>query len=112
EAKHMSERRLFITGEISSDTAVDFMKQMMYLNAEGDSPISIFINTPGGEINSGMLMYDVIVGSKAPIRTYCTGVAYSMGAVLFACAKERYMLPNSELMIHQPLLGGRVSGNA
>lgn len=112
EAKHMSDRRLFIIGEINSSSAVDFMKQMICLNAEGDSPISVFINTPGGEINSGMLIHDVIVGSKAPVRTYCTGMAYSMGAVLFACAKERYMLPNSELMIHQPLLGRRVSGNA
>lgn len=112
ESRHMSDRRLFITGEINSDTALDFMKQVMFLNAEDNSPISVFINTPGGEINSGMLMYDVIVGSEAPVRMYCTGKAYSMGAVLFACAKERYMLPNSELMIHQPLLGGQVSGNA
>lgn len=113
EAKHISERRLFITGNINAGSAVEFMKQMMYLNSEGDAPISVFINTDGGEINSGMLMYDVIVGSKAPIRMYCTGMAYSMGAVLFSCAGERYMLPNSEIMIHQPLLlGGQVSGNA
>jgi ATP-dependent Clp protease protease subunit len=58
------------------------------------------------------MIYDAIVGSKAPVRMICRGKAYSMGAVLFACANERLMLPNSELMLHQPLLGGRVSGNA
>ena len=72
----------------------------------------MLINSPGGEINSGLLMYDAIVGSVAPVRMICRGKAYSMGAVLLACAGKRYMLPNSELMLHQPMLGGRVSGNA
>ncbi|MGI6095682.1 MAG: ClpP family protease [Lachnospiraceae bacterium] len=113
ESKHMSERRLFITGKINGDSALDFMKQVMYLNAEDEkTPISVFINSPGGEIDHGLLMYDVIVGSKAPIHMFCTGDAYSMGAVLFACGKERYMLPHSKLMLHEPLLGEKIGGNA
>lgn len=113
DSVHLSERRIFIIGDIDSEMALEFMKKVLYLNTEdSSSPISVFINSPGGEITSGMLMYDVIVGSKAPIKMFCTGRAYSMGAVLFACAGERYMLPNSELMIHQPLLGGRLNGNA
>lgn len=112
ETKLLSERRIFIEGEITANTAMEFVKQMLYLNIESEETITIFINSPGGEINSGLLMYDAIVGSKAPVRTICMGKAYSMGAVLFTCAKERFMLPNSELMLHQPLLGGRVSGNA
>lgn len=112
ETKLLSERRIFIEGEITANTAMEFVKQLLYLNIESEETITVFINSPGGEINSGLLMYDAIVGSKAPVRTICMGKAYSMGAVLFTCAKERFMLPNSELMLHQPLLGGRVSGNA
>ncbi|MCR1918249.1 ATP-dependent Clp protease proteolytic subunit [Frisingicoccus caecimuris] len=113
ESKHMSDRRLFLTGEINADSALDFMKQVMYLNAEDEkAPISVFINSQGGEIDNGLLIYDVIVGSKAPIHMFCAGCAYSMGAVLFVCGKERYMLPHSKLMLHEPLLGGKIGGNA
>lgn len=113
EAKHMSARRLFITGEINADSAMDFMKQVMYLNAEDENaPIFVFINSPGGEIDNGLQIYDVIVSSKAPICIFCTGCAYSMGAVLFACGRKRYMLPHSKLMLHEPLLGGKIGGNA
>lgn len=112
ETKLLSERKIFIEGEITANTAMEFVKQLLYLNIESEETITVFINSPGGEINSGLLMYDAIIGSKAPVRTICMGKAYSMGAVLFTCAKERFMLPNSELMLHQPLLGGRVSGNA
>ena len=112
EAKHLSKRFIKIRGEITEDVAVDSLDQLLELNMESEEPITVLINTPGGEINSGLMMVDAIVGSRAPVRMVCTGKAYSMGAVLFACANERLMLPNSELMLHQPLLGGRVSGNA
>lgn len=114
ESKLMSDnRRLFITGEINAESAMDFFKQVMLLNTEDDSaPISVFINSPGGEIDNGLLVYDSIVGSRAPIYTFCTGCAYSMGAVLFTCGKERIMLPHSKLMLHEPLLGGKIGGNA
>lgn len=113
ESKHLAERRIFIRGEIDADSAMDFLEQIMYLNAEDDTkPISVFINSPGGEIDNGLLIYDAIVGSKAPVHTYCTGCAYSMGAVLFVCGKQRRMLPHSKLMLHEPLLGGKIGGNA
>ncbi len=112
ESKHFSKRLLTIQGEITEDAAVDFTDQLLELNMESKNPITVLINSSGGEINSGLMMYDAIVGSRAPVRMVCRGKAYSMGAVLFACANERLMLPNSELMLHQPLLGGRVSGNA
>lgn len=64
ESKLMSDRRLFITGEINADSAMDFFKQMMLLNLEDDkAPISVFINSPGGEIDNGLLIYDAIVAS-------------------------------------------------
>lgn len=113
EAKHLSKRLITIRGEITEDVAIDFVNKMLELNMESsDEWITVLIISPGGEINSGLMMYDAIVGSKAPVRMVCMGKAYSMGAVLFASANERLMLPNSELMLHQPLLGGRVSGNA
>lgn len=114
DSRLMAERKVFIEGEINADKACEFVKQIILLNAEdSQQPIDVLINSPGGEINSGMLMYDVIQASKAPIRMYCIGMAYSMGAVLFACGNHgRYMLPHGELMIHEPLLGSRVGGNS
>ena len=112
QAKFLGKRCVSISGEINEESAVDFTDKILDLNLESNEPITVLINSNGGEINSRLLMYDAIVGSKAPIRMICRGKAYSMGAVLFACAKERYMLPNSELMLHQPMLGGKVSGNA
>lgn len=114
DSRLMAERKVFIEGEINADKACEFVKQIILLNAEDpQQPIDVLINSPGGEINSGMLMYDVIQASKTPIRMYCIGKAYSMGAVLFACGNHgRYMLPHGELMIHEPLLGSRVGGNS
>lgn len=112
EAKHLEKRFVSINGEITEEAAIDFTDKILELNLESDEPINVLINSPGGEINSGLLMMDAITGSKAPIRAICRGKAYSMAAVIFSAAKERFMLANSELMLHQPLLGGRVSGNA
>ncbi len=110
----MSERNIFIEGEINSDSACEFVKKVMYLNGESTvKPINVLINSNGGEINAGMLMYDVIQASKAPIRMFCVGHAYSMGAVLLASGSHgRYILPHAELMLHEPLLGNRVGGNS
>ena len=114
DSKLLSQRKVFIEGEITPEAACEFIKKIMILNAEDSrKPIDVLINSPGGEINSGMVMYDVIQASKSPIRMFCIGRAYSMGAVLFACGNHgRYMLPHSELMLHEPLLGNRVGGNS
>lgn len=114
DSRLLAQRKVFIEGEIDSEAACEFIKKIMILNAEDSSkPIDVLINSPGGEINSGMVMYDVIQASKAPIRMFCIGRAYSMGAVLFACGNHgRYMLPHGELMLHEPLLGNRVGGNS
>lgn len=114
ETRLMSERTVFIEGEINPGTTCEFVKKILYLNNEDkQAPINVLINSPGGEINSGMLMYDVIQSCTAPIRMFCIGRAYSMAAVLFASGTHgRYMLPHSELMLHEPLLGNRVSGNS
>lgn len=114
DAKLMSNRKVFIEGEINAESACEFVKKIMILNMQDPNrPIDLLINTPGGCINSGMVYYDVIQASKAPIRTFCVGRAYSMGAVLLACGNHgRYILPHGEVMIHEPLLGNRVGGNS
>lgn len=112
ETRFMAERKIFIEGDTSGDKAMDFMKKVIYLNRESSAPINVFINSNGGEINAGMLYYDAIQSSKAPISMWCVGHAYSMAAVIFASAKQRYMLPHSELMLHEPLLGSQIHGNA
>ena len=114
ETRLLAQRRILISGEIDSESACIFMQQVMLLVSEDpNKPIDVLVNSPGGEINAGLLMYDIIQSSKVPIRMFCTGRAYSMGAVLFASGNHgRYMLPHSELMIHEPLLGGRVGGTS
>jgi len=114
DTKLLTQRKIFIEGEIDQEKACSFVKQILFLCGEDkNKPIDVLINSPGGEISSGLLMYDCIQSCTTPIRMYCLGTAYSMGALLFASGKHgRYMLPHSELMLHEPLLGSRVGGNA
>lgn len=114
ESRLMADRKIFIEGEINAEAACEFIKKVMLLNREDKTkPITVLINSCGGEINSGMLMYDVIQASEAPIRMFCIGRAYSMGAVLFASGNHgRYMLPHGELMIHEPLIGNHIGGSS
>ena len=114
ETKLMSTNRcIFIEDEINNASALEFIKSLMFLVSEDShTPIKVLINSPGGEINSGMLIYDAIHSCKVPVKLYCIGRAYSMGALLFLSGTDgRYMLENSELMLHEPLLSGRIGGN-
>lgn len=114
DTKLGNERTVFIHGEINDNAASEFFKQIMVLNRESaEEPITVCINSPGGEIKAGLLMYDVIQGSIAPIRLICTGRAYSMAAILLASGNPdhgRYILPNSDVMIHEPLIQGGFGG--
>lgn len=114
ETRLLAKRRIFLEGEINQEMACEFVRRVMILAEEDpEKPIDVMINSPGGEINAGWMLYDVIQSSKTPLRLFCLGRAYSMAAVLFASGKYgRYMLPNSELMLHEPLLGNRVSGSS
>ena len=115
ETKLMGYRTLFLTGDITEETALNFVKSIMILAREEEKePIKIFINSSGGEINAGLLIYDCIVGSTVSVKMYCLGKAYSMAAVIFSAGThgERYILENSEIMLHEPLLGNRVGGNS
>lgn len=113
ETRLLSNRCIFLEGEINSDSALEIIKALMLLIKEdATAPINLIINSPGGEINAGMTIYDAIESLETPIRMFCVGKAYSMGALLFLSGKSgRFMLPNSELMLHEPLLSGKIGGN-
>lgn len=114
DTRLLADRKIFVEGEINHEKACTFVKQVLLLCKEDESKaIDVLIQSPGGEISSGLLMYDCIQSCKTPIRMFCMGTAYSMGALLFASGNHgRYLLPHSELMLHEPLLGSRVGGNA
>lgn len=106
-------RIVFLEEEITNDSAYSFAKQMMNLvMADEHSPIKLVINSPGGEIEAGMMIIDVIRGLPVPVQMYCMGNASSMAAIIFVSGKDgRYILPNSKLMIHQPLIKSVGGGN-
>lgn len=115
ETRLLSDRIIFIQGEITDEMSIEFIRQLMVLiNEDAKKTIKILINTPGGEVNSGLLIYDAIQSCKTPLELYCIGKAFSMGAIIFAAGRKgsRFVLENSEIMVHEPLLGNRVGGNS
>ena len=107
-------RKILLFGEIDEVMVYSFTMQIMSLMEDENSKIDIFINSPGGEVNSGLAIYDLIQSCKAPINMYCIGMAASMGAVIFASGKKghRFILPHSKVMIHEPLIPHGVGGSA
>ena len=106
-------RIVTIRGEITQESAFEFALALQHLNGVSDTePITVLVNSPGGSIDAGLLIYDVIGSSPAPVRLVVLGTAYSMAALIFASGRHgRYMLPNSKLMLHEPLLSCPVGGN-
>lgn len=106
----LKDRIIFISGEIDDNTANLVVAQLLFLEAENpDKDINIYINSPGGSITAGMAIFDTMEYIKPDISTICVGMAASMGAFLLAAGAKgkRYVLPNAEVMIHQPLGGAR-----
>lgn len=106
----LKDRIIMLTGEINDAVANVVVAQLLFLAAEDDTKdISIYINSPGGSITAGMAIYDTMNLIKPDVSTICVGMAASMGAFLLAAGKKgkRYALPNSEIMIHQPIGGAQ-----
>lgn len=106
----LKERIIFLGTEINDTVSNLIIAQMLFLQSEdAEKDISIYINSPGGVVTAGMAIYDTMQFLKCPITTYCVGQAASMGAVLLAAGAKgkRYALPNSRIMIHQPLGGAQ-----
>ena len=115
EAKQLSERKVFLTGDVNDSMANEFTAKMIQL-VENSDPIDIILNSPGGSVNAGLVIYDLLqeLDGKIPVNIYCTGMAASMGAVLLAGGQKgrRFILPHSKCMIHEPLIQGGVGGSA
>ena len=111
-SKLLKERIVVVFGEIDDNTSANVIAQLLYLDSINNEDISLYINSPGGSITSGMAIYDTMQFIKSDVSTICIGMAASMGAFLLSCGSKgkRFVLPNSEVMIHQPL--GGVSGQA
>ncbi len=115
EAKQLSERKVYLTGDVNDNMANEFTAKMIQL-VENSDPIDIILNSPGGSVNAGLVIYDLLqeLDGKIPVNIYCTGMAASMGAVLLAGGQKgrRFILPHSKCMIHEPLIQGGVGGSA
>ena len=113
--KLFSDRKIFLTGDIDEIMCNSFEMQMLCLTKEA-LPIDIYINSTGGSIDYGMVIYDLIqsCNERIPINMYCTGVAASMGALILASGQKgkRFILKNSKCMIHEPLVFGGMDGSA
>lgn len=106
-------REVECVGSITDESVAALILQLRYLQHEDpEQEITIFINSPGGEVTSGLALYDAMKAIKCPIRTVCIGMAASMAAVLFLSGDKRDMLAHSKVMIHDPLIPGGVGGSA
>lgn len=109
-SKLLKDRIIFLGDEVNDATAGLVVAQLLFLEAEDpDKDIYLYINSPGGSITAGMAIYDTMQYIKPDVSTICIGMAASMGAFLLAAGEKgkRFALPNSEVMIHQPLGGTR-----
>jgi len=101
----LKNREVHFVGEVSDESVNDLILELMYLERmDADAMITMYINSPGGSVDSGMALYDVMKSISCPVRTVCMGMAASMSAVIFASGNEREMLPHSRIMIHDPLV--------
>ncbi|MEG2315587.1 MAG: ATP-dependent Clp protease proteolytic subunit [Clostridia bacterium] len=111
----LKDRIVFLGGEIDDDVANVVVAQLLFLEMDNpDTDISLYINSPGGSVTAGMAIFDTMNYIKCDVRTVCLGMAASMGAFLLMAGQKgkRLALPNSEIMIHQPLGGasGQMTG--
>lgn len=111
----LKDRIIFLGGSVDDDAANLVVAQMLFLsNEDSEADIHFYINSPGGSISAGLAVYDTMQFIRCDVATYCVGMAASMGAVLLAGGKKgkRFVLANSRVLIHQPLLSGVMQGTA
>ena len=105
----LKDRIILLSGEIDDECANSVIAQLLYLDSLNNEEISLYINSPGGSVTSGMAIYDTMNFVKSDVSTTCLGIAASMAAFLLSSGKKgkRYILPNADVMIHQPLGGAQ-----
>lgn len=108
----LKDRIIILNGEIDDNTSNIIVAELLYLDSINNEDISLYINSPGGSVTAGMAIYDTMNFIKSEVATICVGIAASMASILLSSGTKgkRYALPNSEVMIHQPL--GGVQGQA
>ena len=111
---HLMNSNILLTGDINAEMANAFLSQFLFLEKSPEKPVTILINSHGGEVNAGLMIYDVINKSNLEINMVCTGIAASMAAIILAGGKKghRYILKHSKIMIHEPLIANGVGGSA
>ena len=115
ESRLLSERKIFIQGEITEETACSFEQKIIYLLTEDpDKRIDVYIDSPGGSVSAGLHIYDTIKSLHTETNMWCRGTAASMGAIILAGGQKgrRFILPHAKVMIHEPLVSGGVGGCA
>jgi ATP-dependent Clp protease, protease subunit len=111
----LKDRIIFATGGVDDDMANLIVAQLLFLsNEDPEADIHLYINSPGGSVSAGLAIYDTMQFIRPQVNTYCVGMAASMGAVLLTGGEKgkRYCLPNSRVLIHQPLISGVLTGPA
>jgi len=115
QKKFLEQRKIFLWGAVTDETAKDLTEKLLYLEAVAPGKeITFYMNTPGGSITAGMAVYDTIKIITSPVKVVVTGMAASMGSILLSAAKKgnRYIYPHARVLIHQPLITGRMVGPA
>jgi ATP-dependent Clp protease protease subunit len=115
QKKFLEQRKIFLWGAVTDETAKDLTEKLLYLETVGPGQeITFYINSPGGSITAGMAVYDTIKIITSPVKIVVTGMAASMGSILLSAAKKgnRYIYPHARVLIHQPLISGRMVGPA
>ena len=110
DKKFIEQRKVFLWGVVDDKSAKDISDRLMYLEAlDPGKEITFYINSPGGMVTSGMVIYDVMQMISSPVSTVCMGMAASMGSILLSGGEKgrRFIFPHGEVMIHQPSGGGR-----
>jgi ATP-dependent Clp protease protease subunit len=111
QSKFLEERKIFLWGEVSDRSARDLTEKLLFLEtSEPGKEITFYINSPGGSITAGMAIFDTMQLISSPIKVVVTGMAASMGSILLCGATKgkRYLYPHSRVLIHQPLITGRM----
>ena len=111
QKKFLEERKIFLWGDVSDKSAKEITEKLFYLESiDPGKDITFYINTPGGSITSGMAIFDTMKMISSPVSVVVTGMAASMGSILLSAAPKgrRYLYPHSRVMIHQPLISGRM----
>ena len=114
ETRMLSQRKIQLNGDITQETVEDVFQALAFLvSVDEHKPIKVFVDSGGGSVDAGLVLLDMFRTCPAPVEMYCLGYAYSMAALLFAAGEHgRYLLPNSKVMLHEPLIGMNRGGSA